>query len=139
MAARYCGLDSHLVLRTSRLAADADPGLVGNLLVERLVGAHVHTVTKEEYARVGSRALTSQLERQLRGRGLDPYVIPVGGSNGLGTWGYLSFVEELQRQAADLHLTDIVLVRALAVCLGGGRRGEGGTAPTRVWRRSRTR
>lgn len=110
MAARYCGLDSHLILRTSRLAADSDPGLVGNLLVERLVGAHTHIVTKEEYVAAGSRALTAQLERQLRGQGTNPYVIPVGGSNGLGTWGYLSFVEELRGQAADLGLTDIVLV-----------------------------
>ncbi len=39
---RYAGLDCHLILRTSRALADADPGLVGNLLVERMVGAHLH-------------------------------------------------------------------------------------------------
>lgn len=33
---------------------DKDPGLTGNLLVERLVGAHVDLVSKEEYASVGS-------------------------------------------------------------------------------------
>ena len=33
---------------------DKDPGLTGNLLVERLVGAHIDLVTKEEYAKVGS-------------------------------------------------------------------------------------
>lgn len=33
---------------------DKDPGLTGNLLVERLVGAHVDLVSKEEYARIGS-------------------------------------------------------------------------------------
>ncbi|KAL6784351.1 hypothetical protein ACKKBG_A05805 [Auxenochlorella protothecoides x Auxenochlorella symbiontica] len=130
VAARYCGLDSHLILRTSRLAADSDPGLVGNLLVERLVGAHIHTVTKEEYAAAGSRALTAQLERQLRGQGTNPYVIPVGGSNGLGTWGYLSFVEELRGQAADLGLTDIVLAcgsgsTAAGIALGSHLAGLG--------------
>uniref|UniRef100_A0A1D2ADP8 Tryptophan synthase beta chain-like PALP domain-containing protein n=1 Tax=Auxenochlorella protothecoides TaxID=3075 RepID=A0A1D2ADP8_AUXPR len=130
VAARYCGLDSHLILRTSRLAADSDPGLVGNLLVERLVGAHIHTVTKEEYAAAGSRALTAQLERQLRGQGANPYVIPVGGSNGLGTWGYLSFVEELRGQAADLGLTDIVLAcgsgsTAAGIALGSHLAGLG--------------
>jgi D-cysteine desulfhydrase len=33
---------------------DKDPGLTGNLLVERLVGAHVVLVSKEEYAKIGS-------------------------------------------------------------------------------------
>lgn len=32
---------------------DKDPGLTGNLLVERLVGAHIDLVSKEEYAKVG--------------------------------------------------------------------------------------
>ena len=41
---RYAGLECHLILRTSRALADADPGLVGNLLVERLVGATIHQV-----------------------------------------------------------------------------------------------
>ncbi|RYR73908.1 hypothetical protein Ahy_A02g008487 isoform E [Arachis hypogaea] len=35
---------------------DQDPGLVGNLLVERLVGAHVELISKEEYGRIGSVA-----------------------------------------------------------------------------------
>lgn len=33
---------------------EKDPGLVGNLLVERLVGAHIDLVSKEEYAEIGS-------------------------------------------------------------------------------------
>ena len=39
---RYLGLECHLVLRNSAALADSDPGLVGNLLVDRLVGAHIH-------------------------------------------------------------------------------------------------
>ncbi len=37
----------------------------------------------------GSVALGKQLEAELRAQGLNPLVIPVGGSNSLGTWGYL--------------------------------------------------
>lgn len=37
-----------------QLLADEDPGLVGNLLVERLVGANVHLISKEEYSSIGS-------------------------------------------------------------------------------------
>ena len=43
-AARYLGMQPHLILRNSERAAEQDPGLVGNLLVERLQGAHVHQV-----------------------------------------------------------------------------------------------
>lgn len=37
-----------------QVLVDKDPGLTGNLLVERLVGAHVHLISKEEYAKLGS-------------------------------------------------------------------------------------
>ena len=37
---------------------DKDPGLTGNLLVERLVGAHVDLVSKEEYAKIGSLVMS---------------------------------------------------------------------------------
>ncbi|URE30393.1 MYB family transcription factor [Musa troglodytarum] len=54
VAARYLNLDCYLILRTSKVLADRDPGLIGNLLVERLVGAHIDLVSKEEYAKIGS-------------------------------------------------------------------------------------
>lgn len=119
VAARYLGLECHLVLRTSKEAAERDPGLVGNLLVDRLVGAHLHLVTKEEYGRIGGDGLGAILAEQLRSQGKNPYVIPVGGSNALGSWGYLEFCEELSQQSAELGVkfTDVVVA-----C------GSGGTA-----------
>jgi hypothetical protein len=33
---------------------DKDPGLVGNLLVERLLGAHIDLVSKREFVKFGS-------------------------------------------------------------------------------------
>lgn len=47
---RYAGLDAHLILRTSRAVVDDDPGLVGNLLVDRMVGATVHLVRPASYS-----------------------------------------------------------------------------------------
>ena len=41
---RYAGLDCHLVLRNTKQGAERDPGMVGNLLVDRMVGAHIHQV-----------------------------------------------------------------------------------------------
>ena len=65
-------------------------------------------VTKEEYVRVGSVALGQQLQRQLQKQGLNPTVIPVGGSNSLGTWGYLEAAQEMAAQ--EQKFTDIVMV-----------------------------
>lgn len=41
-------------------------------------------VTKEEYQKVGSKALVDQMAKQLRAAGLNPYCIGVGGSTPLG-------------------------------------------------------
>ncbi|KAK1287326.1 hypothetical protein QJS10_CPB19g01618 [Acorus calamus] len=79
-------LSYHSYDDSSQVLVDKDPGLVGNLLVERLVGAHVDLVSKEEYAKIGSIALANLLKERLLSEGRKPYVIPVGGSNSLGTW-----------------------------------------------------
>lgn len=118
-ASNYLNLNSHLILRTSKLLADEDPGLVGNLLVERLVGANVHLISKEEYSSIGSEALTNALKEKLEKEGKKPYVIPVGGSNSLGTWGYIEAAREIEEQLNyrpdDLKFDDIVVA-----CGSGG-------------------
>jgi D-cysteine desulfhydrase family pyridoxal phosphate-dependent enzyme len=95
VAAKLLGLDAHLILRTSAADVDDDPGLVGNLLVERLAGATLHMVSRAEYTRVGSAALVDTLGARLRAQGRKPYLIPVGGSDALGTWGYIECMREL--------------------------------------------
>ena len=64
---------------------------------------------------MGSVALGQQLLQQLQKQGLNPAVIPVGGSNSLGTWGYLEAAQELASQ--DAKFTDIVMVSRSA-CTG---------------------
>lgn len=119
VAARYLGFECHLILRTSRVEVDRDPGLTGNLLVDRLTGALLHKVTKEEYVEKGSVALCEQLAAQLTAQGRRPYIIPVGGSDSLGTWGYLQAVEEMQGQQQQLHAQQQREQEAGTV--GGGR------------------
>lgn len=65
VASRYVGLDSHLVLRTSVADVDKDPGLSGNLLVERAVGAAVELVSRSEYQEHGSVALGEMAAKRL--------------------------------------------------------------------------
>lgn len=98
VAARYLNLDCYLILRTSKVLVDKDPGLTGNLLLERLVGAHVDLVSKEEYSKIGSVTLAEILKKRLLNEGRKPYVIPVGGSNSLGTWGYIEAIREIEQQ-----------------------------------------
>lgn len=119
VAAKYLNLDCYLILRTSKVLVDQDPGLTGNLLVERLVGAHVDLVSKEEYASVGSVALANILKEKLLSEGRKPYVVPVGGSNSLGTWGYIEAVREIQQQFekgnGEIAFDDIIVA-----CGSGG-------------------
>ncbi|XP_044465932.1 bifunctional D-cysteine desulfhydrase/1-aminocyclopropane-1-carboxylate deaminase, mitochondrial-like isoform X1 [Mangifera indica] len=119
VAAKYLNLDCYLILRTSKVLVDQDPGLTGNLLVERLVGAHIELISREEYGKIGSVTLTNILKEKLLKEGRRPYVIPVGGSNSLGTWGYIEAIRELEQQlqtgAGKLKFDDIVVA-----CGSGG-------------------
>ncbi|XP_047082625.1 putative D-cysteine desulfhydrase 1, mitochondrial [Lolium rigidum] len=117
VAAKYLNLDCYLILRTSKLLVDKDPGLVGNLLVERLLGAHIDLVSKEEYGKIGSVALADLLKKRLVEEGRKPYVIPVGGSNSLGTWGYIEAVREIEQQ---IQLSGDVQFDDIAVACGSG-------------------
>lgn len=69
-------------------------------------------MTKAEYAKHGSEAMTAHLARQLREQGRRPYVIPVGGSNALGCWGYMTAFAEIVAQCeGQAPYTHIVMVR----------------------------
>jgi D-cysteine desulfhydrase len=88
------GLRSILLLRTSD--PETPPPLVGNLLLDRLVGAEVRFITPAQY---GERtALMAGVARELEASGEVPYVIPEGGSNGLGSLGYVDAMLEVKRQ-----------------------------------------
>jgi D-cysteine desulfhydrase family pyridoxal phosphate-dependent enzyme len=103
-ACRMLGLEPHLILRTSRAndiqAGNDDIGFVGNILFDRTVGSQIYTCTPGEYGRLGSVPILARLARYLEE--MDPenkvYRIPVGGSNGLGTYGYLQAVDETLSQ-----------------------------------------
>jgi D-cysteine desulfhydrase len=98
IAAAKLGLDARLLLRTRNPANP--PPVEGNILLDRLVGAEIVWLTFEEYGR-----RTEMLEREaesLRRSGKTPYVIPEGGSNALGAWGYVRAVEELAKDLEDL-------------------------------------
>jgi len=102
-AARRLGLEPHLLLRTD--TTSDDPGLVGNLMIDRLVGARLHLVSSDVFAAKGQAQLVSDLSAQLEADGRRPYAFPSGGSNELGTWGYVQAIAELDEQAEADSLT----------------------------------
>ena len=98
IAAAKLGLDARLLLRTPNPANP--PPVEGNILLDRLVGAEIVWLTFDEYGR-----RTEMLERQaesLRRSGKIPYIIPEGGSNLVGAWGYVRAAEELAKDLEDL-------------------------------------
>jgi D-cysteine desulfhydrase len=93
IAARQIGMRPILLLRGT------DPGVPeSNLLLDRLVGAEIHWCTADAYRRRDD--LLAELAERVRGDGGRPYVIPEGGSNGLGALGYVTAAEELAEQDA---------------------------------------
>ncbi len=99
-AARF-GLACTLVLR-----GEEPPRSLGNLLLDRLLGADV--------VWTGEAVLTERLEEvaeEMRGKGRRSYVVPYGGSNPVGATGYVAAMEELLVQAAQMgiHFDHIVL------------------------------
>ena len=101
------GFECHLLL--SRRVAWPHPEYEtgGNVLFDRLLGAHVHFV---EPANVDAAARTLLDDLKLRGR--DCYVIPTGGSNAVGALGYMRCASEIIAQSRELGFTPDAIVHA---------------------------
>jgi len=70
----------------------------GNLLLNELLGAKAHWIERPQRA-----AKLETLSKELRATGRKPYLIPVGGSNGIGATGYVVALLELQEQLRALQ------------------------------------
>jgi D-cysteine desulfhydrase len=113
LAATRVGLRSVLLLRTEDPARP--PASTGNILLDRLAGAEIVWITQEEWGR-----RTEMFEREaerVRSRGGKPYVIPEGGSNAVGAWGYVRATAELAAELAALEPRPTTLIYA---CGSGG-------------------
>lgn len=95
LTAAALGLRCVLFLRTLDAAADG-ARMDGNVLLDRLAGAEIQLITPAEY-RDRARVMREEAERR-RGLGSNVYVIPEGGSNGLGSLGYVEAMREVREQ-----------------------------------------
>ena len=110
LAARL-GLKSHLVLR-GREPREAD----GNLLIDRLVGAGITFAPPDQYQQMDETY--AALESEYAAAGLKTYRIPVGASDEVGLWGYLTGTGELKTDFASADIEPEAIVSAT---------GSGGT------------
>ena len=115
MAAAHLGLKSVLVLRTE--TPEKPPAATGNILLDRLVGAEIRWITRPAW-RDRNRLMAEEAER-IRSAGGRPYVIPEGGSNALGSWGYLRATSELVEDLAGIASPDNPVTIVYACGSGG--------------------
>ena len=73
----------------------------GNVLFDRLLGARVHVVKDDKAA--GAALQAAAAAHTQAGRGV--YVVPIGGSNAVGSFGYVAAFDEIAAQAEAMGLT----------------------------------
>lgn len=99
------------------LAGDKEASPDGNHLLARLFGATIRLLSPAQY----HTDLADQMEQaaaQLKEQSKTPYLIPVGASNGIGTYGYFSAMAEIQAQEKEMGVEFDTIVCAV---------GSGGT------------
>jgi len=106
--AAKAGLKCTLFLR-----GDSPAEAQGNFFLDRLLGTEIIFITPEQYKN------NSELMNEQAAKSPEPaYVIPEGGSNEIGSWGYVSAYDEILSQQTDLGLEFTAIVTAT---------GSGGT------------
>lgn len=116
-AAAKLGMSCHLVLQDLAVDTDRDYRGNGNLLLDRIYGAHLHSLPNDSDMELAIESLVDEL----RENGRNPYVIPSGGSNALGALGYVDCALEIVRQQKDQRISFDHLV--LATGSGGTQAG----------------
>lgn len=103
------GLETILFLRGT---PEKQP--TGNYFLNLLVGATIHYVTHEEYLEIDS--IMEKKSQKLAEQGKQFYIIPEGGSNEIGAWGYIKCFYEITEQIEAKNIS----IDAIAVSTGSG-------------------
>ena len=127
-AAAQLGMASVLILRTDDPAHPPAP--TANILLDRLVGAEIVWISRPAW-RDRNRLLAEQAEK-LRAAGARPYIVPEGGSNALGSWGYLRAMREL---VSDLEtIASPECPATIVYACGSGGTGAGLILAAKLWK-----
>jgi D-cysteine desulfhydrase len=96
-AARRLGLGITIVMREPKTGWSGAGAETGNFFLDRMLSADVRRIAFTDYQRAGSDYtpfLTEEAQR-IAAAGGKPYVVPEGGSNALGAFGYIRGVSEM--------------------------------------------
>lgn len=97
LSAARLGMRAVLYLRVPDPARARERAeLTGNVLLDTLAGAEIVYITPEEYRQ--RTAILEAARLSLQAEGVRAYVIPEGGSNGLGALGYVEAMREVRTQ-----------------------------------------
>lgn len=110
--ARRLGLDCHLVLRGTPDIPDH-----GNLLLDQLLGAALTFMDPEDFNDRHMERMVS-LQAAYAAEGKKAYLLPIGASNAIGTFGYMAAYEEILLQEQNQSTVFDTIVCAV---------GSGGT------------
>ncbi len=107
-SAAKLGLNCELVIR-----GDEPTQIEGNLFLDYILGAKVHLIKPEE----SREEKMVELKNKILDRGGKPYLIPVGASNSIGSFGYVECFNEILEQEKAIQVEFDALV--LSVGSGG--------------------
>ncbi len=110
IAAKTIGINTKLFLWGKE-----NSNINGNLFLNKMYGAEIKYLNKEQYDKVNEIMFDERLS--LLKKKKNAYVLPEGGSTTLGIWGYINFIDELKKQ---INLKSIDSIVAAS--------GSGGTA-----------
>ncbi|MHA2939001.1 D-cysteine desulfhydrase family protein [Vibrio sp. RC27] len=111
-AAAKFGFACELILEDVKGTPKADYYNNGNVLLDQLCGANIHALELED----DGNAYTESLIKSLKEEGKKPYLIPMGGSNVIGSLGYVRCANEILQQTSDkdIKIDQIVLASGSA-------------------------
>ena len=93
------------------LLFDDHPAMdVGNLLIDRLLGAECRFFLGREYANV--EMMMEKVADELRSEGKHPYIIPIGGASPIGCLGYIFGAREIKEQLISRGIHPDVIIHA---------------------------
>ena len=97
-AAIRAGMECHLVMNGT-----PPENVNGNLLLDKYLNTTLHWTSREK-----RNEMMQTVAKECKSEGYSPYVIPVGGSNAIGAYGYLTAMQELLQQLE--HHIDVIVV-----------------------------
>lgn len=92
------GMGAYLVLR-----GDEDSKLEGNYFLDKILGAKIKLVSQEQYSN-NRTEIMEKIKEELYKSGYNAYIIPEGASNGIGSFGYINAMEEIEEQEKEIGI-----------------------------------